>query len=143
MKVDIELHVVGDGRTFLNFWNHMNGDDVVAEIIDGNIIYLKYDKEELIQTEISLQEFMDLVKTKVKSWEPDYRESLSSEDCKRILAARIDNMRKIFNLSQLELASKINMKPSQLNKCLSGNRNFTIETLFKFEKALNIKLLNY
>lgn len=25
LKIEIELHITGDGRTFVNFWNYMNG----------------------------------------------------------------------------------------------------------------------
>lgn len=64
MKIDIELHVVGDGRTFLNFWNYMNGDDVVVEIKDGKLLD-KHNEDK----EISLQEFIDRVKDRVIQWE--------------------------------------------------------------------------
>jgi hypothetical protein len=56
LKIEIELHIVGDGRTFVNFWNYMNGDDVVAELKDGKL----YQDDE----EISLQKFVDDVKSK-------------------------------------------------------------------------------
>ncbi len=56
LKIKIELHVVGDGRTFLNFWNWKNGDDVTAELKSGKL----YQKEK----EITLQKFLDTVKGK-------------------------------------------------------------------------------
>lgn len=56
LKINLELHVVGDGRTFLNYWNYLNGDDVVSEIIDGKI-YID-DKE------VSLEDFINSVKSK-------------------------------------------------------------------------------
>ena len=56
LKVKIELLVVGDGRTFINFWNYINGDDVIAELKEGK---LHQDGEE-----ISLQKFVDDVKSK-------------------------------------------------------------------------------
>ena len=58
LKIGIELHVVGDGRTFLNYWNYINGDDVIAEIKDGKLY-----RDDV---EISLQEFVDSVKSKYK-----------------------------------------------------------------------------
>jgi hypothetical protein len=64
MKINIELHVVGDGRTFLNFWNHKNGEDVVAELIDGKL----YQDENGVLSEISLQKFVDDVKERVSKW---------------------------------------------------------------------------
>ena len=54
LKINLELHVVGDGRTFLNFWNHINGDDVVVEVVKSRL----YDDEE----EISVETFIDRVK---------------------------------------------------------------------------------
>jgi hypothetical protein len=58
LKVDIEIHSVGNGRTFLNFWNYMNGDDVIAELKNGKL-YTK-DKNDY-ENEISLQDFVDRV----------------------------------------------------------------------------------
>lgn len=56
LKINLELHVVGDGRTFLNYWNYRNGDDVVAEVKDGKL----YQEEQ----ETTLQNFIDQVKSK-------------------------------------------------------------------------------
>jgi hypothetical protein len=60
LKIGLELHVVGDGRTFLNYWDAVNGDDVIAEVKDGK---LYMDIEEL-ETEVSLQHFIDTTKGK-------------------------------------------------------------------------------
>ncbi len=60
LKIEIELHVIGDGRTFLNFWNSKNGDDVVAEVKEGKL-FMDIDE---IETEVSLQKFIDDVKGK-------------------------------------------------------------------------------
>lgn len=60
LKVEIELHVVGDGRTFLNFWNWKNGEDVVAEVKEGKL-FMDIDE---VETEVSLQKFIDDVKSK-------------------------------------------------------------------------------
>lgn len=56
LKVKLELHVVGDGRTFLNFWNWMTGEDVIAELIDGKLYQ--------DNVEISLDKFVNDVKNK-------------------------------------------------------------------------------
>lgn len=61
LKINLEIHAVGDGRTFLNFWNWMNGDDVVAELKDGKLITTD---ENGVESEISLQDFIDKVKSK-------------------------------------------------------------------------------
>jgi len=60
LKIGLELHVVGDGRTFLNYWNAINGDDVIAEVKEGNL-YMDIDNEE---KEVSLQHFIDTTKGK-------------------------------------------------------------------------------
>lgn len=60
LKIDIELHVVGDGRTYLNFWNHTNGEDVIAEVKRGKL-FMDVEEEEI---EVSLQQFIDYCKSK-------------------------------------------------------------------------------
>ena len=68
LKVELELHVVGDGRVFLNFWNYMTGEDALAEVKDGKLISTIYDDnvEVISEEEITLQEFIDRVKSKFK-----------------------------------------------------------------------------
>lgn len=61
LKVEIELHVVGDGRTFLNFWNYENGEDVIAEVKDGKL-YMDVNE---VETEVTLQMFIDSIKGKI------------------------------------------------------------------------------
>jgi hypothetical protein len=56
LKINLELHVVGDGRTFLNFWDYICGDDVICEFKDGKL----YRND----TEITLQKFIDEVRQK-------------------------------------------------------------------------------
>lgn len=66
-KITLELLATGDGRTFLNFWNWMNGDDVTAELRNGKLFTSGYDineEKEMPEKEISLQEFIDTVKSK-------------------------------------------------------------------------------
>lgn len=58
LKIEIELHFVGDGRTFLNFWNWLDGNDVIAEMKEGKL----YEDEK----EISLQEFTDKIRDRFK-----------------------------------------------------------------------------
>lgn len=60
LKINIELHVVGDGRVYLNFWNWKNGEDVIAELKDGKLLM---DINE-IETEVSLQKFIGDIKSK-------------------------------------------------------------------------------
>ncbi len=60
-KIKLELVLNENGVTYLNYWNWYNGDDEVAEIVDGKII-----DDNGHGKEITLQEFIDRVKTKVK-----------------------------------------------------------------------------
>lgn len=61
LKIELELHVVGDGRTFLNYWDAINGDDdVIAEVKEGKL-YMDING---VETEISLQYFIDTTKGK-------------------------------------------------------------------------------
>jgi hypothetical protein len=60
LKVEIELHFTGDGRTYLNFWNYENGDDVIAEIKDGKL-FMYIDE---LETEVTLKNFIDEIKSK-------------------------------------------------------------------------------
>ena len=60
LKIELELHVVGDGRTYLNFWNWKTGEDVISEAKDGKL-YMDINE---VETEVSLQKFIDEVKNK-------------------------------------------------------------------------------
>jgi hypothetical protein len=61
LKIRLELHVVGDGRTFLNYWD-VNGNDVIAEIKE-NKLFQGYDEA---QSQITLQSFIEQVKERFK-----------------------------------------------------------------------------
>lgn len=61
---------------------------------------------------------------------------------KELLAEFIrDKMRRV-NLKSNEFAEKINKRPSEITKWLSGNHNFTIETIFEIEEKLGITIVN-
>lgn len=62
LKIELELNVVGDGRIFLNYWNAINGDDVIAEVKNGELY--QEDNEGNKSIKISLQEFINNVKQK-------------------------------------------------------------------------------
>lgn len=71
-KIQLELNHVGDGRLFLNFWNTLTGEDVIAEVEKNKLIIdipnPEYDKLEkplenkTIEKEISIFEFIEMVK---------------------------------------------------------------------------------
>ncbi len=63
LKINLELHVVGDGRTFLNYWNHRNGEDVITQVKDGKLYMLK-DMDSDFEAESGLKDFIDNIKSK-------------------------------------------------------------------------------
>lgn len=63
LKINLELHIVGDGRTFLNYWNSRNGDDVIGEL-HGDHLLIR-DAED--RRAIGLDEFIEKVKSKIES----------------------------------------------------------------------------
>lgn len=67
-KHNLEFHVVGDGREFLNFWDWAHGNDVVAEIREDKLFVTGYDPEgnELPEREVNLFEFLKLVRASIQ-----------------------------------------------------------------------------
>ena len=58
------------------------------------------------------------------------------------IAFKIGYYMKKNGLTQKQLAEKIQVKPQQVNRILKGKYDFKHSTLFKIQKALNIKLIN-
>ena len=56
---------------------------------------------------------------------------------KRLKALRLDH-----NLTQLELAEILDMSPNFIGMIERGERNTTVENVFKIARALNVKLSN-
>lgn len=56
---------------------------------------------------------------------------------KRLKALRLDH-----NLTQLELAEILDMSPNFIGMIESGERNTTVENVFKIARALNVKPSN-
>ena len=56
---------------------------------------------------------------------------------KRLKALRLDH-----NLTQLELAEILDMSPNFIGMIERGERNTTIENVFKIARALNVKPFN-
>lgn len=67
-KHKLELNIVGDGRSFLNFWDWAHGNDVVCEIRDEKLYYTPIDEnsKSLPEKEISFNEFLTLVKESIE-----------------------------------------------------------------------------
>jgi len=58
-----------------------------------------------------------------------------------ISAQIYEYMKKENNMSQKELAKRLNKKESEVSKWLTGGHNFTIETITKIEEVLKQKIL--
>jgi ribosome-binding protein aMBF1 (putative translation factor) len=63
-------------------------------------------------------------------------------DRKMRIAALIDEAIKAKGWGKKQFAEKINRKPSEISKWLSGTHNFTVETLSDIEQVLEIQLLD-
>jgi hypothetical protein len=68
MKIKLELNLPND-MAFLNYWNWHNGADVTCQIVNGKLMLNQYDEDgkELPPKEITLAEFVELVKAKVEA----------------------------------------------------------------------------
>lgn len=68
MKVEIEINKPDD-RTFVNFWNWHNGDDIVCQLVDGKLMLNQIDEEgnDLSPKEISFAEFCQMVLERVEA----------------------------------------------------------------------------
>ena len=56
-KYNLELNLPGDGRMFLNFWDSIQGLDVIAELKDGKLMV----DNEVSEVEVSIEEYLNLV----------------------------------------------------------------------------------
>ena len=73
MKVNIELNITADGRTFLNFWDAMHGNDVVAELREGQLFVDFYSEEEdgtVTENEgvVDMLGYAEMVKHSISKW---------------------------------------------------------------------------
>ena len=55
---------------------------------------------------------------------------------------RIAELRNISNITQLELAEILDMSPNFIGMIERGERNTTVENVFKIARALNVKPSN-
>jgi transcriptional regulator with XRE-family HTH domain len=66
-----------------------------------------------------------------------------SKEYKRVLIAKILKQRMVEKkIKNADLAEMLNKKPSEISRLLSGNYNFTLDTLSDFEEKLDISVLN-
>ena len=58
------------------------------------------------------------------------------------IAVRILMALKEQNLTQKQLAEKLQVKPQQVNKIVKGKENLTLQSIVKIEETLGIKLVS-
>ncbi|MBQ6079647.1 MAG: helix-turn-helix transcriptional regulator [Muribaculaceae bacterium] len=68
--------------------------------------------------------------------------SLARTRNKMMVAARIADALKAKGISQKQMAAQMGKTESEISEWLSGDRNFTIDTLTDIEGFLNIQLLD-
>jgi len=67
-------------------------------------------------------------------------DSYIAEQTKLDFVIQIYKLMKEFNITQKELARKLNVSEAYVSKILRGDINFTIETMVKLTRALNSNL---
>lgn len=58
------------------------------------------------------------------------------------IAVQVLNSLKAQNLSQKDLAERMNISPQQINKIVKGQENLTLETISNLEIALGIQIMD-
>jgi len=73
----------------------------------------------------------------------DSEKSLSKQEKLQIVANRIRVAMRTRGMRGYDLATLMNVKQSAVSRWLSGENNFTIDTLIDIEEKLGIELINY
>lgn len=73
--------------------------------------------------------------------EPDHK-VLARTQNRMLIAAKIDMALKRKGLSQKRFAAIMDRTESEISDWLSGDRNFTIDTLTDISEELNVEILN-
>ncbi len=79
-----------------------------------------------------------IIQEALKNIDPTRREMVRR---RMMISARIDDALKLKGWSQKQLADKMEKRPSEVTKWLSGNHNFTLETISLIEKQLEVTLI--
>jgi ribosome-binding protein aMBF1 (putative translation factor) len=79
-----------------------------------------------------------IIQEALKNIDPNRREMVRR---RMMISARIDDALKLKGWSQKQLADKMEKRPSEVTKWLSGNHNFTLETISQIEKQLGVTLI--
>lgn len=68
--------------------------------------------------------------------------SLAKTRNRMLVAAKIADAMRSSNMNQKQLAQKMCKTESEVSEWLSGDRNFTLDTLTEIEHTLNVSLIN-
>ncbi len=68
--------------------------------------------------------------------------SLAKTRNRMVVAAKIADVMRSSGLNQKQLAQKMGKTESEVSEWLSGDRNFTLDTLTEIEHALNVSLID-
>jgi transcriptional regulator with XRE-family HTH domain len=90
------------------------------------------------------EKFDALVSNKTSGWHKDVNERISNkawQDKAFDFALKVIRHMRENKISQVRLADDMGMKAQSLNRILQGKENLTLETICRFESALNITLI--
>ena len=79
-----------------------------------------------------------IIQEALRNIDPTRREMVRR---RMMISARIDDALKSKSWTQKQLADMMGKRPSEVTKWLSGNHNFTLETIALIEKNLGITLI--
>jgi ribosome-binding protein aMBF1 (putative translation factor) len=79
-----------------------------------------------------------IIQEALRNIDPTRREMVRR---RMMISARIDDALKSKGWTQKQLADMMGKRPSEVTKWLSGNHNFTLETIALIEKNLDITLI--
>jgi len=68
--------------------------------------------------------------------------SLAKTRNRMLVAAKIADAMRCSSMNQKQLAQKMGKTESEVSEWLSGDRNFTLDTLTEIERTLNVTLLD-
>lgn len=90
------------------------------------------------------EKFDALVSNKTSGWHKDANERIANkvwQDKAFDIALKVIRHMRNNKISQVRLAEEMGMKAQSLNRILQGKENLTLETICRFESALNITLI--
>lgn len=83
-------------------------------------------------------DFDDMLREELK--DPEFKRLFDEAGEQLEIAYKLNHLRILKKMSQAELARKAGMTQSNIARLISGNQNFTIQTLSRVAKALGAEL---